>query len=286
MMNDNVIRRIQMEEILILDEVVRICKKHNIQYFLAGGTLLGAVRHHGFIPWDDDLDIMMMRNDYNKFLKVCEEEIDPRFSLQYEKTDENYWLPFAKVRLKNTIYDEIKAQRNIKEKGFWVDIFPLDYSMGSNKWIEQIKRIVLIKIQNGVRMYKWEANGKESDDVNSHVLVLYTILKKLGIKNKQLLGLYSRVAKSSRGKRFIVNQGSKYGIEKQTMPYEYYFPPTMILFEGKDYCAPNRCRDVLSHIYGDNYMNLPPVEKREIHLASRIMFPGEREMIFDGEKYV
>ena len=90
--------KLHQSEIKILDEIVRICDKYNLQYFLIGGTLLGAVRHKGFIPWDDDLDIAMPRNDYEKFISISKNELKDDFILDDISTNEQYWQIFAKVR--------------------------------------------------------------------------------------------------------------------------------------------------------------------------------------------
>ena len=82
-MEASVLKKLHSEEVKILDEIVRICKKNNIEYFLIGGTLLGAIRHKGFIPWDDDLDIAMPREDYEKFLKTAEKELQEPYKLEY-----------------------------------------------------------------------------------------------------------------------------------------------------------------------------------------------------------
>ena len=120
----NKLHSIQVE---ILDEIIRICDSNNLDYYLIGGTLLGAIRHKGFIPWDDDLDIAMPRDAYDKFISLCYSELSDDYILDSFKNNSGYWLPFIKIRKKNTIYEEkaISAKRNIP-KGVWVDIFPLD----------------------------------------------------------------------------------------------------------------------------------------------------------------
>ena len=84
-MEASVLKKLHDEEVKILDEIVRICSKNNLEYFLIGGTLLGAIRHKGFIPWDDDLDIAMPREDYEKFLKIAEQELEEPYKLEYYK---------------------------------------------------------------------------------------------------------------------------------------------------------------------------------------------------------
>lgn len=283
---DSLIVRIQKEEIVILDEIVRLCEKHRLTYFLAGGTLLGAVRHQGFIPWDDDLDIMMPREDYNKFLSIAKRELKNDFVLQHHTTDRNYWLPFAKIRKRNTVYDEVIAQNNIEEKGFWVDVFPLDYSRGADKKTEKIKRFLLTKLTNIILANKLLTNQYNLHQVPRRSVIRRNILKAIGFDNKECLILHTFIASSKRKKPYIVNQGSKYGIIKQTMPTDFYFPATKLSFAGKEYSVPNQYKKVLEHIYGADYMQLPPEEKREIHMAARIQFSGESEIRTLGENYV
>lgn len=269
------IHRIHKVEVEILDEIVRICNKHNLTYFLVGGTLLGAVRHKGFIPWDDDLDIGMLREDYNRFLEIAEKELSEKYVLQYQKSEENYWLVFAKVRRKNTIYDEVIADHNIKEKGFWVDIFPLERSEGLDmpKEKRRMKKLLFLKKVTHLRRIWNNSNEKKKIPLKTQIFIKFTEL--LGIDNVKLLNVYSKVASSMQNGNCIINYGSRYGVTRQTMPLDYYFPISQVEFEGKLYSAPHKPKEVLEKIYGKDYMQLPPLEQRVVHVASQIDF-GER----------
>ena len=97
-MEDSILKRIHKIQVEILDEIVRICEKYSLEYCLIGGTLLGAIRHKGFIPWDDDLDITMPRDSYEKFIRLCNSELNSKYLLDIYETNPDYWLPFAKVR--------------------------------------------------------------------------------------------------------------------------------------------------------------------------------------------
>ena len=103
-----------------------ICRKENISYSLHGGTLLGAVRENGFIPWDDDMDIGMLRADYEKFLNVAKEKLNKKYFLQTWDTDEKFALPFAKIRLNGTKYIEHNSKNVDIHNGIYIDIFPYD----------------------------------------------------------------------------------------------------------------------------------------------------------------
>lgn len=103
---DITLRKLQLLELKVLLEFKRICEKHQIQYFLMWGTLLGAVRHQGFIPWDDDIDVGMLRSEYVKFLAICNEELSQDFFLQTFESDKTYVNSFAKLRLNGTEYPE------------------------------------------------------------------------------------------------------------------------------------------------------------------------------------
>ena len=126
-MQHDYLRRLQLTEKEILDEIVRICEANQLSYYLIGGTLLGAVRHKGFIPWDDDLDIVMPRTDYDQFCKLCiNGALREEYYLHSIETDPEYWLIFAKVRKNNTLFNEKNIACIEAPKGIYVDIFPLD----------------------------------------------------------------------------------------------------------------------------------------------------------------
>ena len=110
----------------ILLEIDRVCKKYDIPYFLCGGTLLGSIRHKGFIPWDDDIDIGMLRNDYEKFEECYIKEHSKKYYLHSIKTDEDYWLSFIKIQKNNTTINEKFIEKLDTHKGIFVDIFPFD----------------------------------------------------------------------------------------------------------------------------------------------------------------
>ena len=282
------IKRIQLEELGILDEIVRICNKHNLTYFLIGGTLLGAVRHGGFIPWDDDLDIAMPRHDYNAFIRLCKSELNQAYLLQDQHSEENYWAPFIKIRKKHTIYQE-DLPFSVQEMGFWVDIFPLDNSRGRTHLIEKTKRKILVYLSYTIK-YK-EFNKKDSKLLPNGILgktaIIITrfVLKKIFcLKDTAILDIYASIAQSQiNHPPYLVNHGSKYGVVKQTIPTNKYFPASELMFCGKIYSVPRDYHGVLTSIYGEKYMQLPPEEKRVTHNPVRLSFDtsGPDEVLED-----
>ena len=124
------LRKLQLTELEILREIKRVCLENGIHFFLCSGTFLGAVRHQGFIPWDDDLDIGMLREDYERFCRLAPEKLSPDFCLQNWHTDSAYALPFGKVRKRNTLLVERKSIQ-LEENGIYVDVFPFDFAPAS-----------------------------------------------------------------------------------------------------------------------------------------------------------
>ena len=125
-MERELLRKVQMVQLEIAKEIRRVCEENDIRYFLADGSFLGAVRHGGFIPWDDDMDMGMLRSDYEKFCRIAPQKLKPEYCLQTWYTEPNYGLPFGKVVKRNTVYMENKKSARLKENGFYVDIFPFD----------------------------------------------------------------------------------------------------------------------------------------------------------------
>ena len=120
------LRKLQLLQLDIAKAIKELCESNGIPYFLIGGTLLGAIRHKGFIPWDDDFDVGMLREDYERFIKIAEEKLDKKkFFLETWDTEKGYGFPFAKVKLNGTKYPERNAPKSVHQ-GIFVDVFPID----------------------------------------------------------------------------------------------------------------------------------------------------------------
>lgn len=127
------LRKLQLSELDILKKFHEVCEKHNLTYYLTGGTLLGAVRHKGFIPWDDDIDVVMPYDDYKKLCKLPSEVFGEEFFLQNADTDVQYPLLFSKLRKNNTHAEEIDFKNLSLHKGHFIDVFSM-YHTSTNRW--------------------------------------------------------------------------------------------------------------------------------------------------------
>lgn len=123
----SLLRQMQERMLHVYEAIDAICQRHGIPYWLSGGSMLGAVRHQGFIPWDDDLDIEMLRPDFEKLMKLLPEELPADMALQWHTTDPNYFFLYAKVRdRRSQLFERNGYDRVWKEHGIYVDIFPLE----------------------------------------------------------------------------------------------------------------------------------------------------------------
>ncbi len=132
-LTDSELKLIQFEEKQILKAVHEICVNNNIKYYIYGGTLLGAVRHKGFIPWDDDIDILMYRNDYKKFEKIAKKALSKDYFLQNNLTDKGYYQIWPKIRRNGTVLENVSEVNLTMHKGVFIDIFMLDYEKKISK---------------------------------------------------------------------------------------------------------------------------------------------------------
>lgn len=138
------LRKLQLTELELLVEFDRICRKNNIHYILGYGTLLGAVRHNGFIPWDDDVDVFLMRDEYNKFCEACKTDLNTeKFFLQNWETDKNFNSGYAKLRRNDTQYVRVGQERMKYHNGIYIDIMVFDKVIDEVKMREKFKKSVL-----------------------------------------------------------------------------------------------------------------------------------------------
>lgn len=270
--------KLQAVEIEILDEIVRICEKHSFRYYLTGGTLLGAVRHKGFIPWDDDLDIVMPREDYEMFCEVCKTELNKDYYLHNISSDEKYWLIHSKIRKNNTVFDEkIISTMDGIHKGIFVDVFPLDDARDVCSKGQKF-RTFMIKSLSTVIYKKRRLNIRFGFRAKLTAFFMPFSIKRLTKWQNKLM-----TKKNAKGYEYYINYGSNYKTEKQTMLKSVYEPSCKLEFGGKLYNAPGNYVYFLERIYGSSYMQLPPEEKRVTHNPVRISFDtdGADEVLED-----
>jgi len=239
-----------MKMLDILTVVTDIADKHNIPYWLSGGTLLGAARHGGFIPWDDDIDIELLLPNYKRLLKVLPKELPSDLYLQTPK-DKGYRLLFSKVRDKNSIvYEEDDELDNYDEKGIYIDIFPEERSY------KGLKNIVDFFYGRAYRRLKRGRPFHSFSFFYEYALSLF--LYPIGILLIWIARSICAVTKPN-------NILHSYGIGNTTNHNaSYMFPLSKITFEGKTFSAPGSVDMYLSKQYGD-YMQIPPKEKRATH---------------------
>ncbi len=239
----------------IMKFIHNICEKHQIEYYIIGGTALGAVRHGGFIPWDDDLDIAMTRSNYEKFIKVCESELD--FKFFYLQVGRKDWpLYFSKLRLKGTLFEEEGAGDEIakENRGIFVDVFPLDYA--SNCQIGRVWQYFCSKMLVADCLRK--RNYRARSWLKRAMLAISLPLKQPKIRHF----FYKQVTKyNKRHTSYIGDFFEVTRLQDASYPQSLWGKPKKIAFETIELYGPEKMHEYLSTYFGD-YMQWPPVEKR------------------------
>jgi len=246
-------------EIDILKKINKICNDNNIKIYLGGGTLLGAIRHKGFIPWDDDIDLMLLREDYQKLLKIFDNNIIDDLKLLSYHNDSSYYYPFAKIININTVMYE-NEMKPINNLGIYIDIFPIDY-LPTNKLV--IEWIFFKK-----RIFQSISAFSSVKNILSHTSnPIKKLYKKLfqGIFSKLPKNYCARkidklLIKNKKTKNVVCISGSY--VKKEIMPASYISDSVEVEFEGSMYLAPIGYHDYLVKHYGVNYMQIPPKEKQ------------------------
>ena len=273
-LTDKELKKLQSIELEILVEFDKICKKHNLKYVLVGGTLIGAIRHNGFIPWDDDIDVSMLREDYNKFVEIQKKELNhDKYYLQSMETNDKFGLPFAKLRRKNSIYCESTNPIDKNEQGIWIDIFPID-KVSNNKILAICDFIKVFYYRNIIAFkldFKFASKGikKLILDIIKFNSKFYNIDK---VKKKYYKILEKHNRKNSNR---VINHGGVY-LLKEITDKKMFTDTIRHEFEKHKFTIPKDYDEYLTQIYGD-YMQLPPKEKRvSHHLVEIIKFPQDK----------
>lgn len=261
-MNDTKLRALQLKELEILKEFKRVCDKCNLQYYLSDGTLLGAVRHQGFIPWDDDVDVMMPYKDYLRFLELAKDELDERFFIQNYMTDVHDHQGYTKIRMNNTAMVMPNHKRWKIHQGVWMDIFPM-IPVKNEK--DMARRGRLLSYSNFCQMDSFILdNEEEFSGLLGMAYVPFLIFLKTPIKIRRILhSVLLRYAyrETDEADFFTVAWASMKNIYSKSL---LEGEATEILFEDSKFNVLPGYEQYLIDTYGD-YMELPPVEQRKGH---------------------
>ena len=260
-MTDEERRKLQKVELEMLVEVDRVCRKHNINYSLDGGTLLGAVRHRGFIPWDDDIDLIMLREEYNKFRVACLNDLDQeRFFLQDYTTDPYYRWGYAKIRRNNTQFIRLGQERCKQHTGIFIDIFVVD-NVPDHPLLRKLHLQACYLIRKG--LYSEIGKYAESHRIKRNIYKLLSI-----IPRETLFKYRNKLAnKCNKHRTELI---SHYTLEYPKrclygLPRSCFDERVELEFEGYRFYAFKDYDLYLSMYYG-NYMELPPEKDRISHL--------------------
>ncbi len=256
-------REVQLLELEILKVLDKVCAEHSLRYYLAYGTLLGAVRHKGFIPWDDDIDLLMPRPDYEKLIGIMKKGALPQGYALGHIDDDSYIFPYAKIFKENTLVVEEKLKPPYRESMIWIDIFPMDGIPQS----ERIQRSIFLKtIALRKFLYTAIVDSRKVHGIEKIATVLlkpfsslvgpHRIAKKIDRLSKKI-----GFAESPFSGNIAWGDGVFEKIDTAS-----FLPSVPLTFEGEELPAPQNWNQHLQDLFGD-YMQLPPEDKRESHLG-------------------
>lgn len=263
-MTQEELHMLQETETELLREVDRICRKCKIHYNMVGGTMLGAIRHGGYIPWDDDADLGFLRAEYEKFRKACQTELDTeKYYFQEIRDTEGYRWGYAKLRKKNTKFVRLGQEFMPYEQGVFIDLFPLDNV--PDTWIlRKIHYFICFLL----RKFLWSEVGYRTEK-NKIIKRVYGIMRL--VPRKTLIAWYERLIRMNAGRKTEMVRILTFPTPKNTYGFyrkwflkqrRYRFG-TITLTGAKDY------EGYLKHKFGD-YMELPSESERKAHPISEL----------------
>ena len=282
---DSKISILQSIECSILEDIDSICTDNGLKYYLIGGTLLGAVRHKGFIPWDDDIDIVMYRNDYNKLIEILQKDYHTKYFVQTFYTDKHYLRYVLKVRLNGTKLVESYLTDSKSNNGIYIDIFPLD-QVQKNGGVGLKIRGAIVRCLFGIKGIK---NGVFiSNNIFKRIIgTIFRVFTFL-IPDKLINCLFDYVCSKDNKKncKYTTNFASHFKWKKQLFENEVYGDGVRLEFEGRFFNAPKEYLVILERLYGKNFMDLPPEEKRVTHDIVELDFGKYYTGLISDEKKI
>ena len=264
-------KKVQQKLLDMMEDVGAYCSSHHLTYVMTGGCALGAVRHQGFIPWDDDIDICMPREDYDRFAAAFAGAFEEKYEVQEIRSCQNYDLNFMKIRLKGTVFCEL-LDPEPEKAGIFIDIFPIEHVYMSS-WKRSLQHLYSDGLQficSCVRVHSKKAKLLEFAEDKS-VIRMIRLKSAIGAlfsfqSLRSWLLLTERFVSRCKEKdssliSIPVGRGHFKG---ELYPTDWFYPPKRMDFAGHSFAFPAKTHNYLKQMYGD-YMTIPPEEKREHH---------------------
>lgn len=250
------VRDVQLFKLEILKDVIKVCEKHNLTYYLYGGTLLGCIRHNGFIPWDDDIDIALKWNDYKKLLKILKTECSKKYFVQNSFTDKEYPCLWTQIRVNGTTSMPVELKELNMHWGICIDIFPLiSLSNDDNEFKKQRKAFAYAR----ALLAKDFIEAKKESAVGGQKFIN---LIPNNIRHFIVNYIFKKYAKESKDDIYISDLYSNDLVKKYK--YSDFAEVSVHSFEDSKMAIPKNYDSILKECYGD-YMKLPPIEERGGH---------------------
>lgn len=249
---------LQQTEKSILQHFIQVCEKLQLTYYIVAGTLLGAVRHQGFIPWDDDIDVAMPRQDYEVLLSHGQKYLPENLFLQTRKTDPDFPANFCKLRNSNTTFIEASIANHNINHGVYIDIFPLDFYPSKNKHLYNI----YFKLQS-IRITDAFASSSGMKKITRFVRFFTRFMYPTVTDALNAREILVTDVPPSQTVPLLINNFNNYR-KRDIFPSDWYGCGVTLMFEGLPVNAPAQFHNWLTQIYGD-YIQLPPKEKRIPH---------------------
>lgn len=264
-LDSTTLRQVQLIQLEMLVEVDRICRKCGIQYNVIAGTLLGAVRHGGYIPWDDDADVAFLRPEYEKFRVACEKELDTsRFEFQDHRNTPGYRWGYAKLRRKNTLFLREHQEHMPYMQGVFIDIFPLD-NVPDNYIMRSIHNFQCFCVRKAL----WSEVGRFAHK-SAVMRKWYSLVSKIPLH--AIFAVYQSMMERGNRKTTKMVRILTFPTPNKEWGYyrRWYENSADTIFEGVTFQGIRDFDGYLTFKFG-NYMELPPEEKRKVHPVSDVV---------------